>query len=107
MMELKNIKELIENALKKSKKLKEVYLKNNWENIVGEMSKKSFPIFLKESILYIVVENSVIMHNINLKKNIIIKKSNDVIKENYICDLKCQIGKVDEFKKNFFGGENE
>ncbi|MGL4534466.1 MAG: DUF721 domain-containing protein [Fusobacteriaceae bacterium] len=107
MIELKNIKELIENALKKSKKLKEVYLKNNWEYIIGEVSKKSFPLFLNEKTLYIVVENNVVMHYIFLKKEKIIEKCNEILNETYINDLSCKIGKVDEVKKNFFGGKNE
>lgn len=107
MLELKNIRDLLENALKKSKKLKEVYLKNSWKDIVNEVSKKSFPLFIKEETLYIIVENSVVMHYFILKKEIIIKRCNEILKDNYIKELNCKIGKVEEFKKNFFGGENE
>jgi predicted nucleic acid-binding Zn ribbon protein len=107
MIEVIDIKTLIENALKKSIKLKEVFIKNNWKDIVGEIDKKSFPKTLKDSTLYIITENSVISHYLSMRENMIVEKCNKLIQENYIKNIRIKVGPVQVEKMKYCGGKNE
>ena len=107
MIETINISDLIEKALKKSTKLKEVFIKNNWVNIVGDIEKKTFPKLLKESTLYVITESSVISHHLSMKEKMIIEKCNEIIKEDYVKHIRFKVGQVQIEKKKYCGGKNE
>ena len=62
MIEIENIGRMIERAIEKSRKLKEGILKAQWKDITGKLSEKSQVLYIKENMLYIVVESSSVLH---------------------------------------------
>lgn len=102
-----DLKDLIGEGLKKSRKLKEVYIKIYWKDIVGELSKRAFPQELKGDTLTVLCESSIISHHLNLNKEKIIEGINRVIKENYVRELRFNVGSLNKCEMNLFGGEDE
>jgi hypothetical protein len=90
---LVEVSDLMEVAITKSRLLKEGILKSEWDKVVGELSKKSFVIFLRDGKLFVGVENSIWIQQMNLQKQVIIEKINDFLGGNYINDLVFKIGK--------------
>lgn len=107
MIKMTNTKVIIDEALKKSRKLREVYIKINWEKIVGDLKNRCFPVYIKESTLFIVTDASSVLHYLTLNKENILKKSNDVLKGEYLKEIVVRIGNVEQTDKRFFGGNNE
>ena len=87
MMELANVGMMIDSAIGKSRKLKEGILKARWQEISGKLFEKSSILYIKEKTLYIAVENSAILHFMQMKKGEYIKKVNSIFKEKVIEDL--------------------
>ena len=81
---LVDVRDLMEAAITKSRLLKEGILKSEWDKIVGELSKKSFVIFLKQGKLFVGVENSIWIQQMNFQKQSIIKKTNEFLGGDYI-----------------------
>ena len=107
MIEPIKISELIENALKKSIKLKEIFIKNNWGEIIGDIEKKTFPKLLKDSTLYVITESSIISHYLSMREKMIIQKCNEIIKEEYVKHIRFKVGNIQTEKMKYFGGKNE
>ena len=87
------VSDLMEAAIVKSRLLKEGILKSEWEKIVGELSKKSFVIYLKNKKLVVGVENSIWIQQMNFQKQVIIKNINDFLGGDYVEELIFKIGK--------------
>lgn len=94
--EMKNVKEIIGEAIKKSRKLKEGLIKGNWSIIIGEeLSKKSYVASIKDQILIIHVENSVYLQHFSFMKKDIINKVNAYLDLAYIRDIQFRISKME------------
>lgn len=91
---------LMKMAITKSRLLKEGILKSEWDKIVGELSKKSFVIFLKNGKLFVGVENSIWIQHMNFQKQSIIKKINEFLGGDYVSEIVFKIGKKDT--KDYF-----
>jgi len=94
MKGISSVKNAIEIAIVKSKKLKESILKSSWSEVVGEMAKKSAPLYIKEGVLFSVVEGSVFLQHMNMNKNNYIVNANKLLKGNYITDMRFKVGKI-------------
>jgi hypothetical protein len=105
MQNLVNVSDLMEVAITKSRLLKEGILKSEWDKIVGDLSKKSFVIFLKDKKLFIGVENSIWIQQMNFQKQMIIKKINEFLGGTYVEELIFKIGKKDT--KEYFLDEEK
>jgi len=102
---LVDVKDMMEEAITKSRLLKEGILKSEWDKIVGDLSKKSFVIFLKKGKLFIGVENSIWIQQMNFQKQSIIKKTNEFLGGNYVDEIIFKIGKKDT--EDYFLNETE
>jgi hypothetical protein len=96
---LVEIRDMMRVAIIKSRLLREGILKSQWGEIVGELSKKSFVMFLREKKLFIGVENSMWIQHMNFQKKNIIKKVNEFLNGEYIEDIIFRVGKknIDEY----------
>ena|GEM_PF-635889 len=93
--EMKNVKEIIDDAVKKSRKLKEGLIQGNWSSIIGEdLSKKSYVSALKDQVLFIHVENSVWLQQFSFMKQDIIRKVNAYLNLEYVKDVQLRISKM-------------
>lgn len=97
---LVDVSDLMDVAITKSRLLKEGILKSEWDKIVGELSKKSFVIFLKNGKLFVGVENSIWIQQMNFQKQSIIKKTNEFLGGDYVSEIIFKIGKKDT--KDYF-----
>ena len=100
VINLVNISDLMGTAIIKSRSLKEGILKSEWDKIVGELSKKSFVIFFKQGNLFVGVENSIWIQQMNFQKQSIIEKTNEFLGGNYVNNIIFKIGKKDT--KDYF-----
>jgi hypothetical protein len=105
MQNLVNVSDLMETAIIKSRLLKEGILKSQWDKIVGELSKKSFVIFLKDGKLFVGVENSIWIQQMTFQKSMIIEKINEFLGGEYIKEIIFKIGKKDT--KEYFLDEEK
>lgn len=87
MDKLIEVKDMMAGAIGKSRMLKEGILKGNWDKIVGELSKKTQVLYLKEKTLFIGVEGSIWVQHMTLEKKKIIEKVNKFLGGLYITDL--------------------
>lgn len=105
--QITDLKDLIDEGLKKSRKLKEVYIKIYWKNIAGSLWERCFPKELKGGTLFIICESSAIVHHMKLHETKLVEKINEVIKENYVKELRFIVGSIKESEKKLFGGNDE
>ncbi|RUA07233.1 MAG: hypothetical protein DSY38_03070 [Fusobacteria bacterium] len=102
---LVDVKDLIDAGITKSRPLKEGILKSEWDKIVGDLSKKSFVLFLKDKKVFVGVENSIWIQQLNFQKKEIIKKINELFGEEYVKDLIFKIGRKNT--EDYFLEDNE
>lgn len=93
-MDIMNVSEAVEEAIVKSRKLKEGIVRGHWRDIVGKLSKKSEPFWIKEGILYVLVEDSIYLHHMSMNKNKYLKKVQEILKKDYVKDIRFKISKV-------------
>lgn len=93
-MGLFSVKEAIDEAVIKSRKLKEGIIRGYWFEIVGKLSNKSEPLCIKKDILYIMVEDSVYLHHMSMKKEEYLKKINFLLSNDYIKDIVFKVSKI-------------
>lgn len=94
-MGINSVKEMVEEAIIKSRKLKEGILRAKWEEVVGKLYKKSKPIGIKEETLFVFVEDSVFLHHMTMNKNKYLKNIENILKDNYVKDIRFKVGKVE------------
>ena len=86
------LKEVLERWLKAvgaDKKLKEIRLVNQWEEVIGRnIARSTKDIYIKNGILYLEIISPVVKHEILMLKQGIIKKMNEMAGEIIITDLK-------------------
>lgn len=109
MKNMTSVKEIIEEAVIKSKKLKEAIIRAKWDEIVEGLFFKSSPLYIKEGVLYVTVESSVLLQHMYMNKNNYIKKINTILKGNYITDMIFKVGKIplEEYFRDNIASEKE
>ncbi|MCQ8211894.1 DUF721 domain-containing protein [Cetobacterium somerae] len=93
-MDIMNVSEAVEEAIIKSRKLKEGIIRGHWRDIVEKLSKKSEPLWIKEGILYVLVEDSIYLHHMSMNKNKYLKKILEILKKDYVKDIRFKVSKV-------------
>lgn len=96
-MEIMRVSEAIEEAILKSRKLKEGIIRGKWHVIVEKLSKKSEPLWIKDSTLYVLVEDSMYLHHMSMNKSRYLEKINELLKNEYIKDIRFKISKINNF----------
>lgn len=94
MVILTNVKNIINEAVKKSKILRFSVINGNWNKIVDKMYMNSTPYLIKDNKLYVKVNGSSNLHFMTLKKRYYLKNIEQLLEGNYIDDIVCIIGKV-------------
>jgi hypothetical protein len=103
--EPKQLKEMVELAISKSRRLKEGMLRSKWKEIAGELSKKSEVLYIKNGVLYVSAENSLWIQHLNFKKMELLERCNEVLGGKYLVDLFFRAGKVN-LEKHFLSEES-
>ena len=98
MIEIESIGNMIERAIEKSRRLKEGILKAQWKNITGKLSEKSQVLYIKESVLYVAVENSSILHFMEINKKKYINKVNEILNGNIVNDILFRISRLKKMR---------
>ncbi len=101
-MELFSVKKAIENAFIKSKKLKVGFLKAYWDKVADRVSSRTTPLYIKEEVLYVAVEDSIYLHHMSMNKSRYLSKISELLKSDEIKDIRFKVGKVDliEWKRD-------
>lgn len=102
-MELFNVKEAIDEAVIKSRKLKEGIIRGYWNKITDKLSTKSTPLWIKDETLYVTVEDSIYLHHMSMNKEKYLKNINILLKGNYIKEIIFKVSKVKniEYQKEY------
>lgn len=108
-MKVMSVSEAIEEAIKKSRKLKEGVIRGNWERITKRLSIKSEPLWIKDGVLYVLVEDSIYLHQMSINKDMYIKKIAEVLNTDFVKDIRFKISKISkkEEKKHIFEEKKE
>ena len=93
-MDIMNVSEAIEEAIIKSRKLKEGIIRGHWRDIVEKLSEKSEPLWIKDGTLYVLVEDSMYLHHMSMNKNKYLKRVCDILKKEYVKDIRFKISKI-------------
>ncbi len=94
MFRIESMNDLIWGLLRGNNKLRENYLKSKAEVVFENLSKKCILLKIEKEVAFVGVESSSVMHFMNMKKEIYIQKCNEILKENYIKDMKFKISKI-------------
>lgn len=94
MKKIISVKNMIEIAVTKSNILRVSMIKGAWGNIVENFWLKSEPLGLRDGLLYVAVENSVLLHAMTMKKEIYIQKINSLLRGEYVIDIKYRVKKI-------------
>ena len=105
--EPKQLKEMVETAISKSRKLKEGILRAKWESIAGELSKRSEALYIKNRVLYVAAENSMWIQHLNFKKLYLLNRCNSVLGDSYLVDIFFKAGRVNLENKFMTGTDVE
>jgi predicted nucleic acid-binding Zn ribbon protein len=85
---LKEVLQEYVTALKMNQKLKEVSLVTSWENIVGRtISRATKDIYIKDRKLFVVLNSSVIRHELAMIKLPLMNRLNEEAKAEVITDI--------------------
>jgi len=81
------IKEYLD-ALKMNSKLKEVSLISNWERLMGStISKATRDIYIKDRILFVYLNSSVVRNELHILKDALLEKLNQEAGDSVIDDI--------------------
>lgn len=95
MKEIKTTKNIIDEALKKSGKLREAYIKGKLGEVVGEgLNDRVCLGKITDKKLYLVCDTSIVANVVRLESDKIIEKINTLLKENYIDEIIIKINKI-------------
>jgi len=109
MKKVEDVSEIVEEAIKKSRLLRMGIIKSSWKKIVGELSGSTKVVFYKKGVLGVLVENSMWLHHLNMKKYELIDRINDYFDEKYVLDIRFKVGKLSlsDFEKEFLVEKEE
>lgn len=93
-MKIISVGDMINEGIKKSKSLREAFVKAYWEDIVGNLDKKSEVIKIKDQKLFVKVEGSANLHFMTLKKGIYLKNIENLLNGEYIREIIYKLGKI-------------
>lgn len=89
-----SVKDIVGDAVKSSRLLKQGLIKGNWEQIVGkDLGRKTFVGGVKERTLYIYTENPVMLHQLSFLKAEFLEKTNSFLGMPYIKDISFKVKK--------------
>lgn len=97
MMNLMSVSNAIEEAVIKSRRLREGIIKGCWREIVGKVASESKPKTLKDSVLLVVVSDSMYLHHMSMNKNKYLRLINEILKDDYVKDIRFKISKIEKF----------
>ena len=95
-----NVKDIVGDALKSSRLLKQGIIKGNWEQIVGkDLGRKTYVAGVKERVLYVNTENPVMLHQLSFVKWNMLEEVNKFLGIDYIKDIMFRVKKrgVEDF----------
>lgn len=95
-----NVKDIVGDALKSSRLLKQGIIKGNWEQIVGkDLGRKTYVAGVKERVLYVNTENPVMLHQLSFMKENMLEEVNKFLGIDYIKDIMFRVKKrgVEDF----------
>lgn len=89
-----NVKDIVNDAMKSSRLLKQGLIKGNWEKIVGrDMGRKTYVGSIKERNLYVYTENPVLLHQLTFVKEDFLNKVNDFLGIPYVKNIYFKVKK--------------
>lgn len=94
MKTLISVKEIIGEAVVKSRKLKEAIIRARWREITGDIFLKSMPLYIKGETLHVLVDSSVILQHMNMNKKNYLEKIDKILKARYIKDIVFKVGNI-------------
>ena len=91
---MKQVSEILELALRRlpcAKKIKEQIVLDSWPEVTGDkIARKTKPLFIKDGIMFIAVQDSVWAQHLSLQKNYIIPRLNRKARTRLLKDLRFQ-----------------
>lgn len=93
-MKIVSVEDMINTGIKKSKTLREAFIKAYWKDIVDKMDIRSEVIKIKEEQLFVKVEGSANLHFMTMKKGIYLKNIEKLLNGEYIQDIIYKLGKI-------------
>lgn len=101
-----NVKDIVGDALKSSRLLKQGIIKGNWEKIVGkDLGRKTYIAGVKDRVLYVNTENPVMLHQLSFMKSNMLEEVNKFLGIEYIKDIMFRVKKREV--EDFFDDEVE
>lgn len=101
-----NVKDIVGDALKSSRLLKQGIIKGNWEKIVGkDLGRKTYVAGVKDRVLYVNTENPVMLHQLSFMKGTMLEEVNKFLEMEYIKDIMFRVKKREV--EDFFDEETE
>lgn len=89
-----NVKDIVGDAIKNSRLLKQGLIKGNWPKIIGnDLGRKTFVGGVKDRVMYIYTENPVLLHQLSFLKDEFIAKTNDFLGMPYIKNIQFKVKK--------------
>lgn len=89
-----NVKDIVGDAIKNSRLLKQGLIKGNWPKIIGnDLGRKTFVGGVKDRVMYVYTENPVLLHQLSFLKDEFIAKTNDFLGMPYIKNIQFKVKK--------------
>lgn len=99
-----NVKDIVGDAIKSSRLLKQGLIKGNWAKIIGnDLGRKTFVGGVKDRVMYVYTENPVLLHQLSFLKDEFIAKTNEFLGMPYIKNIQFKVKKreiSDYFKED-------
>lgn len=75
-------------AIGAKQKIKEIKLKNSWEELMGANIKAQTEyIFIKQGIFHVKITSSVVKHELSMMKTVIVERMNNIAGEKVISEI--------------------
>jgi hypothetical protein len=89
-----NVKDIVGDAIKNSRLLKQGLIKGNWPKIIGnDLGRKTFVGGVKDRTMYVYTENPVLLHQLSFLKEEFIEKTNEFLGMPYIKNIQFKVKK--------------
>lgn len=93
-MTMMRVADEINNAIIKNRRLRVAIVKGYWDKIVGKVFQKSEPLYEKDKVLFVMVEDTMYAHHMVMNKKFYIENINKFLNGNYIEDLRFKVGNI-------------